>query len=190
MYFLWIIKFWSGVWFDFIWSGRRIPNTLFREHTSILQIAMHSFLWMPTIMDGVLISNWWDYPFMVTGQKTNQLHINILEIMAIHFELKKTIQYIHHSCVIISTKNTTVVSHIIKQGGTHSFNLCVEVCKFLCWCLEHNVILRICHIREIQPSRPSLKIRQASQYGMVLGSNGSQLHFSNAQISQCGFVCN
>ena len=46
------------------------------------------------------------------------------------------------------------------------------------------------HFREIQHScGPSLEIRQASQYGMVLGSNGGKLHFSNTQISHCGFVC-
>ena len=36
--------------------------------------------------------------------------------------------FIHHSCIMISTDNTTVVSYINKQGGTHSPNLCVEVC--------------------------------------------------------------
>ena len=51
------------------------------------------------------------------GRRTkeqSQLHINILEIMAIRFALKKAIQYIHHSCVMISTDNTTLVSYINK----------------------------------------------------------------------------
>ena len=43
---------------------------------------------------------------------------------------------------------------------------------------------------EIQSlSGPSLKIRQTSKYGMVIGINGNQKHFSNAQISRYGFVC-
>ena len=67
----------------------------------------------------------------------SQLHINILEIMAIHFALKKAIQYIHHSCVMISTDNTTVISYINKQGGKHSLNLCMKVWEILHWCLEH-----------------------------------------------------
>ena len=33
----------------------------------------------------------------------SQLHISIFEIMAICFALKKAMQYIHHSCVMIST---------------------------------------------------------------------------------------
>ena len=47
---------------------------------------------------------------------------------------------------MISTDNTTVVSYINKQGGTHSPNLCIEVWKILHWCLEYNVIFRIRHI--------------------------------------------
>ena len=50
----------------------------------------------------------------------SQLLINILEVMAIRFALKEAIQYIHHSCVMISTNNTTVVSFINKHGGMHS----------------------------------------------------------------------
>ena len=56
------------------------------------------------------------------SEDQSQLHINILEIIAIHFTLKKAIKYIHHSCLMISTDNTTVVSYINKQGGTHSPN--------------------------------------------------------------------
>ena len=66
---------------------------------------------------------WWE--------DQSQLHINILEIMAIHFTLKKAIKYIHYCCVMISTNNTTVVSYINKQGETHSPNLCVEVWEIL-----------------------------------------------------------
>ena len=47
---------------------------------------------------------------------------------------------------MISTDNTTVVSCVNKQGGTHSPNLCVEILEILHWCLEHNIIIKICHI--------------------------------------------
>ena len=58
------------------------------------------------------------------SEDQSQLHMNILENMVIRFALKKAIKYIHHSCVMISTDNITVVSYINKQGGTHSPNLC------------------------------------------------------------------
>ena len=80
------------------------------------------------------------------SEDQSQLHINILEIMAIRFALKKAIRYIHHFCVIISIDNTTVVSYINKQGETHSPNLCVEVWQILHRCLEYNVVIRVRHI--------------------------------------------
>ena len=74
---------------------------------------------------------------MVAGLKTkSQLHINMLEMMAIRFALENPITFIHHSCVMISTDNTIVVSYINRQGGTHSPNLCIAVWKILSWCLE------------------------------------------------------
>ena len=69
-------------------------------------------------------------------ENQSQLHINMLEMMAIRLALKQAKIFIHHSCIMISTDNTTVVSYINKQGGTHSPNLCVEVWKILSWCLE------------------------------------------------------
>ena len=77
------------------------------------------------------------YPLMVAGQKTNPISISTLEIMAICFTLIKALKYSHHFCVMISTDNT---------GGTHSPNLCLEVWKILQWCLEHHIVIRICHI--------------------------------------------
>ena len=62
------------------------------------------------------------------------------------FHTDKALKYIHHSCVMISTDNTTVVSYINKQGGTHSSNLCLEVWKILQWYLKHHIVIRICHI--------------------------------------------
>ena len=67
------------------------------------------------------------------SEDQSQLHIYMLEIMAIRFTLIKALKYIHHSCVMISIDNTTVVSYINKQGGTHSPNLCVPVWKILQW---------------------------------------------------------
>ena len=76
-------------------------------------------------------------------ENQSQLHINMLEMMAIRLALKQAKTFIHHSCIMISTDNTTVVSYINKQGGTHSPNLCVEVWKILNWCLEQDIVIRV-----------------------------------------------
>ena len=82
---------------------------------------------------------------MVAGRDQSQLHINMLEMMAIRLALKQAIAFIHHICVMISTDNTKVVSYINKQGGTHSPNLCVEVWEILNFCQEHDIV-RVRHI--------------------------------------------
>ena len=84
--------------------------------------------------------------------------------MAIILALKKAIKYIHHSCVMISTDNTTMVSCINKQGGTHSPNLCVEVWEILHWCLEHDIVIRVCHI----PGRFSILADHLSRLDKLL----------------------
>ena len=80
------------------------------------------------------------------SEDQSQLRFNMMKIMAIRFALIRALKYIHHSCVMISADNTTVVSYINKQGGTHSPNLCVEVWKILQWCLKHHIVVRFRHI--------------------------------------------
>ena len=113
------------------------------------------------------------------SEDQSQLHISILEIMAIRFALKKlkAISYVHHSCVMISTDNTTVVSYINKQGGTHSHNLCVEVWKIFHWCRYQSWT----YPRQIQYfGRSSLENGQAAQNRMGIGSIDWARHFPNA----------
>ena len=71
---------------------------------------------------------------------------HILKIMSILFALKKAIQYSLHSCVMISTDNTTVVSYNNKQLGTHSPNICIEVWEIIICYLEQGTSLRTRHI--------------------------------------------
>ena len=128
------------------------------------------------------------------SEDQSQLHINMLEMMAISLALKKAIKYIHHSCVMISTDNTTVVSFINKQGGTHSPNLCVEVWKILHWCMEYDILIRVCHIpgkfniladRLSKLDRP-LKIEWALDQS-VANSVFQMLNYPNVDLFATGF---
>ena len=76
----------------------------------------------------------------------SQLHINMLEMMAIRLALKQAITFIHHSCVMIPTDNTTVVSYSNKQGGTHSPDLCIGVREIFNLCQEHDIVIKVLHI--------------------------------------------
>ena len=122
-------------------------------------------------------------PFIVAGQKTkSQLHINMLEMMAIRLALKQVKTFIHHSCIMISTDNTTVVSYINKQGGTHSPNLCVEVWKILNWCLEQDIVIRVHHI----PGKFNILADRLSRldktYQDRMGSGSKQLRIQVFQM--------
>ena len=69
----------------------------------------------------------------------SQLHINVLEMMAISMALERAPHVIHNTTVMIATDSPSVVSYIIKlgvggRGGGHSPPLCMEVCNFLLWC--------------------------------------------------------
>ena len=122
IFFLWkLVRWWRHRLDRFIFQYFLSPA--FKECPFTLQTPKCSFIRMPVNKDGLLIWNWW----VCWSEDQSQLHINMFEIMAIRFALIKAIKYIHHSCVMISTDNTTVVSYINKQGGTHSPNLCIEV---------------------------------------------------------------
>ena len=53
----------------------------------------------------------------------SQLHINNLELRAVRLAITHFRDQIRNCCVLVSTDNTTVVSYILKQGGTHSTSL-------------------------------------------------------------------
>ena len=119
----------------------------------------------------------------------SQLHINMLKMMAIRLALKQAITFIRHSCIMISTDNTTLVSYINKQGGTHSTmrrslgnSQLVSGTRHRYHCSSHS--------RQIQHScRSPIKIRQTYQDRMGSGSNSSEFNIPDAQFSKCGFVC-
>ena len=124
-------------------------------------------------------------------ENQSQLHINMLEMMAIRLALKQAKTFIHHSCIMISADNTTVVSYINKQGGTHSPSLCVEVWKILNWCLEQDIVIRVRHIpgKFNILAEPPLKTRQTYQDRIGSGSNSCEFSIPDAQLPKCRSVC-
>ena len=74
------------------------------------------------------------------------LHINILEMKAILLALKQCHQYVANSTVLIATDNSSVVSYLKKQGGTHSPSLCMEVWDTLLWCNQEGIDPLVRHL--------------------------------------------
>ena len=82
----------------------------------------------------------------VWTEDQSQLHINVLEMKAIFLSLSQAVHKVKNSTVLVSTDNTTVVTYIRHQGGTHSTELSDEVLNVLNLCLAHNIQLLAKHI--------------------------------------------
>ena len=82
----------------------------------------------------------------VWTETQSQLHINMLEMMAISMALKEALHTIKNSTVLVSTDNTTVVAYLRKQGGTRSPDLCLEVWEILNWCFQNKIQLLVKHV--------------------------------------------
>ena len=49
--------------------------------------------------------------------------------------------------VLIATDSATVVSYLNKQGGTHSWDMCLLVWRILAYCNPRNILIRARHIQ-------------------------------------------
>ena len=86
----------------------------------------------------------------VSGNWTDQeklLHINVLELKAVFLALKSFQNRILDKRVLIATDNATVVSYLNKQGGTHSWDMCLLVWCILAYCNPRNILIRARHIQ-------------------------------------------
>ena len=79
---------------------------------------------------------------------------------------------------MVASDNSTVVSYIRRQGGTHSISLCAETRDLLLWCAKHRISLRAKHI----PGRDNVLADYLSRGGSATLSEWS-LHPAVAEQS-------
>ena len=70
-----------------------------------------------------------------------ELHINCLELKAVGAALHHWAPVLQGHQVSIATDNSTVVSYINKQGGTHSHTLLHLVVELFMWLQAHDVVV-------------------------------------------------
>ena len=75
-----------------------------------------------------------------------KLHISCLELKAVIHALQHWAPVLQGHQVMIATDNSTVVSYINKQGGTHSPTLLRLTVELLLWLEAQNIIVRARHI--------------------------------------------
>ena len=109
------------------------------------------------------------------------LHINYLEMWAVLLALKAFEREVKGQVVLIVSDNTTVVSHINRQGGTRSWDMCAILWRTLTWCATRGIQLRARHIA----GRLNVIADKLSRHNQIIGSEWS-LHKEVFQaICQC-----
>ena len=97
-----------------------------------------------------------------------QLHINCLELKVVVLALRHWVSVLRGHQVLIHMDNTTVVSYINKQGGTHSLALLRLVVDLFMWLQAQDIVLRASHIpgclnviadRLSRPNQPILTVK-------------------------------
>ena len=76
----------------------------------------------------------------------HKLDINCLELRAVVSALQHWAPVLQGHQVMIATDNSTIVSYINKQGGTHSPTLIRLTVELLLWLEAQNIIVRARHI--------------------------------------------
>ena len=82
----------------------------------------------------------------IWSQSEKRLHINCLEMKAVHIALQKFMHLIKGQNVLIRSDNITVVQYINKQGGTRSPPLCYLAWNLWQLALQNKVSLKAAHI--------------------------------------------
>ena len=73
--------------------------------------------------------------------RQSSLHINDLELLAVHFALQHFPPLVINKVVIVMTDNTTVIGQIKNQGGTHSRSLYHQTVLPLEWADSKRITL-------------------------------------------------
>ena len=87
-------------------------------------------------------------PHRVSGSWSKEeslVHINSLELRAVFLALKSLEVHVTGQSLLIHSDNTTVVSYINFQGGTHSPSLCLLAIEFWEWCIQRGIYFSTAH---------------------------------------------
>ena len=128
-----LLRHWQDL--RFLTSG--IPVRTFQADFTIFTDA--STQWSGTHMGDSQISGTWT-------RTDRKLHIICLDLKAVFCALQHWSPVLQGHQVMNATDNSTVVSYINKQGGTHSPTLLRLTVELLLWLEAQNIIVRARHI--------------------------------------------
>ena len=103
------------------------------------------------------------------NQSMRSCHINVLEMEAVFRALKHWEHYVLSQVILLATDNSTVVSYVNRQGGTHSRSLCDLTILLLKWCSARGISLQARHI----PGHMNVLADRLSRRGQIQPSEWS-----------------
>ena len=80
------------------------------------------------------------------SNKEAQLHINVLELKAVLLALKGFQENLQGQSVLICSDNSTVVSYLNKEEGTHSIEMCALIWRILAFTNSRRIQIRARHV--------------------------------------------
>jgi hypothetical protein len=127
----------DGTFFRYLTWWENTDNTLagaplHAPHTSFTVFTDASTLSWGGHLNSQVVSGMW-------SKVEKKLHINLLEMKAILLTLMHFVHMINNHCILIMSDNTTVVSYINKQGGTHSWSQFLMTQELFQWTERHNI---------------------------------------------------
>ena len=80
------------------------------------------------------------------SNKEAQLHINVLELKAVLLALKGFQEHLQGQSVLTCSDNSTVISYLNKEGGTHSIEMCALIWRILALTNSRRIHIRARHV--------------------------------------------
>ena len=84
--------------------------------------------------------------FGAWSDKEAELHINVLEGLAVLFAFKCFYKSTYNSSILVRSDNTSVVAYINKQGGTGCSRLCDIALEIWEFCVSRNISISASHL--------------------------------------------
>ena len=103
-------------------------------HSLVLTSDASQFGWGAILLPHWVSGTW--------SQEESLVYINSLELRAVFLALKSLEVFVVGQSLLVRSDNTTVVSYINFQGGTHSLSLCLLAIEIWEWCIQRGSICR------------------------------------------------
>ncbi len=126
-------------WLDEEWLNAGTPLSLPRASVTLCSDASLQGWGAHLYPDFDTASGLW-------SPEESALHINVLELLAVHRADSHWVRLLRNKTVSVSTDNSTVVTYIKHQGGMHSLTLNLQVRELLLFAQANNILLQARHI--------------------------------------------